>query len=79
MMKKEVIVKNVKEIKSVLAKLLATENLSVEFANVETASFDVEKRILRIPTMKEIDPDNFRLVCWSRSFSCSIYTNVWFR
>ena len=48
--------KNVKEIKSVLAKLLATENLSVEFANVETASFDVEKRILRIPTMKEIDP-----------------------
>ena len=41
--------KNVKEIKSVLAKLLATENLSVEFANVETASFDVEKSYTQNP------------------------------
>ena len=51
------IVENVKEIKSVLAKLLATENLTVEFSNVETASFDVEKRILRIPTLKDIDAE----------------------
>ena len=43
------------EVKSVLAKLLATENLTVEYANVDTASFDVKNRILRIPTMKDLD------------------------
>ena len=43
------------EVKSALAKLLATENLTVEYANVDTASFDVKNRILRIPTMKDLD------------------------
>jgi len=57
MMRKEVTmeVKNVKEVKSVLAKLMATENLTVEFAAVETASFDVKNRVLRLPTMVDLD------------------------
>ncbi len=76
MMRKEVDVKNnVKEIKSVLAKLLATENLSVEFANVETASFDVEKRILRIPTMKDISDEVLDLFV-GHEVSHALYTPV---
>ena len=38
------------EIKDQLAKLLATEDLIVEHKNVSTASFDVEKRVLVLPT-----------------------------
>ena len=37
------------EIKSQLAKLLATEDLIVEHKKVETASFDVENRVLTLP------------------------------
>ena len=35
--------------KNLLAKLLATENISVVHDNVHTASFDVEQRVLRLP------------------------------
>ena len=37
--------------KSLLAKLMATENLIVEHRNVRTASFDVKNRVLVIPTL----------------------------
>ena len=37
------------EIKSQLAKLLATEDLVVENRNAQTASFDVENRVLTLP------------------------------
>ena len=37
------------EIKSQLAKLLATENIIVENQNVDTASFNVESRVLTLP------------------------------
>ena len=37
--------------KSLLAKLMATENLYVEQANVPTASFDVLNRILTVPIL----------------------------
>ena len=39
--------------KSLLAKLMATENLIVEEKNVQTASFDVKKRILTIPILSK--------------------------
>lgn len=46
------------ESKSLLAKLMATENLIVEHRNVKTASFDTEKRVLTIPIMdKNISSD----------------------
>jgi len=41
------------EIKSQLAKLLATEDLIVENRNVETASFDVANRVLTLPLWKK--------------------------
>ena len=37
------------EIKSQLAKLLATEDLIVEHKHVETAQFDVHTRVLTLP------------------------------
>ena len=37
------------EIKSQLAKLLATEDLIVEHKHVETASFNVHDRVLTLP------------------------------
>ena len=37
------------EIKGALAKLLATENLTVEHTKCETASFDVKNRVLSLP------------------------------
>ena len=40
------------EIKSQLAKLLATEDLVVENRDVETAQFDVERRVLTLPLWK---------------------------
>jgi hypothetical protein len=51
-------VKNsVREVKTALAKLLATENLTVEFAHVQTASFDVKNRVLRLPIFKQEESD----------------------
>ena len=41
------------QIKSQLAKLLATENIEVQENQVKTASFDVKNRILTIPILKE--------------------------
>ena len=38
-----------KEVKGTLAKLLATENLTVEHRRVSTASFDVNNRVLVLP------------------------------
>ena len=38
--------------KSQLAKLLATENITVQHNNVATASFDVANRVLTLPIFK---------------------------
>ena len=43
---------NTQEVKGTLAKLLATENLTVEHRKVSTACFDVEKRVLILPIWK---------------------------
>jgi len=43
-----------KESKSILAKLLASENLIVEHGKFNTASFDVKNRVLRLPIWKEM-------------------------
>lgn len=40
------------EVKGTLAKLLATENLTVEHRKISTASFDVDRRVLILPIWK---------------------------
>ena len=39
------------ESKSLLAKLMATENLTIEQRPVQTASFDVRNRVLVVPIL----------------------------
>ena len=50
------------EVKGNVAKLLATENLVVEHKNVETASFDVDRRILTLPNWKKASEQTFDLL-----------------
>ena len=40
--------------KSILAKLLANENIDVQYGNYQTAFFDVERRVLGLPLWKDI-------------------------
>lgn len=50
------------QVKSNLAKLLATENLTVEHSNVPTASFNVETRVLQLPVWDDISNDVYDLL-----------------
>ena len=54
--------KNTKETKSMLAKLLASENLTVEHGKFQTASFDVKNRVLRLPIWKEMSGSLYDLL-----------------
>ena len=51
-----------KESKSILAKLLATENVTVEHGKYNTASFDVKNRVLRLPIWKEMSGNLYDLL-----------------
>ncbi len=51
-----------KEQKSILAKLLASENVIVEHGNFQTASFDVKNRVLRLPIWKEMSGSLYDLL-----------------
>jgi hypothetical protein len=53
---------NVQQSKSILAKLLATENLIVEHRSVSTASFDVHNRVLVLPIFKEMSGEVYDLM-----------------
>ena len=48
--------------KSILAKLLASENLTVEHGKFSTASFDVKNRVLRLPIWKEMSGSLYDLL-----------------
>ena len=50
------------EIKGKLAKLLATENLIIEHRNVETAQFDVVRRVLTLPVWQIQSEDVYDLL-----------------
>ena len=53
---------NLRESKSMLAKLLATENIRVEHGNYETAAFDPKNRVLYLPIFKWMDGDVYDLL-----------------
>ncbi len=48
--------------KSILARLLARENITVEQTNHHTAFFDVERRILGLPYWKDVSKDLYDLL-----------------
>ena len=51
-----------KEAKNILARLLATENLTVEHQAVHTAMFDTESRTLILPIWKEMSNDLYDML-----------------
>ena len=53
---------NLTNTKSLLAKLLATENVTVEHGNYPTAAFDVKNRVLRLPIWKEMSGSLYDLM-----------------
>lgn len=61
------------ESKSQLAKLFATENLSVEHNNVKTASFDLENRIVTLPIFKKPQGDVYDMLT-AHECSHALYT-----
>lgn len=50
------------ESKSILAKLMATENITVEHRKVQTASFNPKTRVLTCPIWKDMDGDLYDLL-----------------
>jgi len=63
------------ESKSQLAKLFATENLSVEHNNVRTASFDLENRIVTLPIFKNPKGDVYDMLT-AHECSHALYTPI---
>lgn len=53
---------DIKQSKSILAKLLATENLTVEHRSVPTASFDTHNRVLTLPVWEGNSNDVYDLL-----------------
>ena len=53
---------NLTNSKSVLAKLLAQENISVEHRKVPTAAFDPKNRVLYLPVWKDMSPELYDLL-----------------
>ena len=53
---------NIVEQKSNLAKLLATENVTVQHKNVQTASFNPKTRVLILPIWKKMSPELYDLL-----------------
>ena len=64
------------QVKSNLAKLLATENLTVEHRKVSTASFNVETRVLYLPIWEEITNNVYDLLV-GHEVGHEIYTPNW--
>ena len=50
------------DVKSNLAKLLATENITIQHNNVKTASFDVKHRVLTLPIFKQKSGDVYDML-----------------
>ena len=52
-----------KDSKAILARLLATENLTIEHKNVSTAAFEPKSRVLTLPIWKDMTGDIYDLLC----------------
>ncbi len=53
---------NIQSQKSGLAKLMATENLTVQHAKTPTAWFDPKRRILTVPIWDKTSPELYDLL-----------------
>ena len=64
---------NLKETKSLLAKLMATENIRVEHKNIPTGAFDLKNRVLYLPMFKYMTGDIYDLLV-SHEVSHALHT-----
>ena len=64
------------EVKGTLAKLLATENLTVEHRKVSTASFDVNNRVLILPIWKNASSIVYDLLVGKGFFHVVVHDDV---
>lgn len=55
-------VTDIRDTKSILARLMATENLTIEHRKVSTASFQLATRTLTLPIWKDMDGDIYDLL-----------------
>ena len=62
--------------KSLLAKLMATENLTIEQRNVPTAAFDVKNRVLVVPTLDKNISGNLYDLFMGHEVGHALYTPV---
>ena len=62
------------EIKGMLAKLLATEDIIVEHKKVETACFNVHTRVLTLPLWERASNVVYDLLYAHECWTCSFYT-----
>ena len=53
---------DIKQSKSILARLLAKENLTVQHKNIPTAYFDTKNRLLALPILKDMSTDLYDLL-----------------
>ena len=65
--------KELRETKSLLAKLMATENIRVEHKNIPTAGFDLKNRVLYLPMFKYMSGDIYDLLV-SHEVSHALHT-----
>ena len=62
------------ESKSLLAKLMATENLTIEQRPVQTASFDVRNRVLVVPILDKNISNEIYDLCMGHEVGHALYT-----
>lgn len=65
-----------REVKGMLAKCLSTENLIVEYKNVSTASFDVERRVLVLPNWEKASDTVFTMLTQHESAHAIFTDNI---
>lgn len=67
---------NLIETKSLLAKLMATENIHIEQRKVSTASFDLNNRVLTVPVLNnDVDADTYDLFM-GHEVGHALYTDI---
>lgn len=67
------------EVRGSLARCLATENIIVEHKNVDTASFDVDKRILTLPNWKKASDTVYQMLILHETSHCLYSPNIDYR
>ena len=67
------------EVRGSLARCLSQENIIVEHKNVDTASFDVEHRVLVLPNWKKASDTVYQMLILHETSHCLYSPNIDYR